>query len=67
MLPVATPPNAIVFASGHLSIGQMARAGLLLNIAAIFVITLIAYSALLMVFGVQPGVLPEAIRAAVSK
>ena len=67
MLPVATPPNAIVFASGHLGIGQMARAGLLLNIAAIFLITLIAYSALLMVFGVQPGVLPEAIRAAVSK
>jgi sodium-dependent dicarboxylate transporter 2/3/5 len=67
MLPVATPPNAIVFASGHVSIGQMARAGVLLNVAAIFAITLIAYSALLMVFGVQPGVLPEAIRAAVSK
>ena len=32
MLPVATPPNAIVFASGHVSIAQMARAGCLLNL-----------------------------------
>ena len=67
MLPVATPPNAIVFASGNLTIGQMARAGVLLNIIAIAVITMIAYSALLVVFGVQPGVLPEAISAAAGK
>ena len=64
MLPVATPPNAIVFASGQLSIAQMARAGILLNLVAIVVITLVAYSALLLVFGVEPGELPEAIRAA---
>ncbi|NIO43308.1 MAG: DASS family sodium-coupled anion symporter [Burkholderiales bacterium] len=64
MLPVATPPNAIVFASGHLSIAQMARAGVLLNLIAILMITMIAYTALLIVFGVQPGVLPEVIRAA---
>lgn len=67
MLPVATPPNAIVFASGHLSIAQMARAGVLLNLVAIVVITMIAYSALLVVFGVEPGVLPEAISAAAAK
>ena len=59
MLPVATPPNAIVYASGHLTIAQMARAGALLNIIAIAVITLVAYSALLVVFGVEPGVLPD--------
>ena len=64
MLPVATPPNAIVFASGQLSIAQMARAGILLNLVAIVVITIVAYSALLLVFGVEPGELPEAIRAA---
>ncbi len=39
MMPVATPPNAIVFASGHVSIRQMARAGLWLNLAAILLIT----------------------------
>jgi solute carrier family 13 (sodium-dependent dicarboxylate transporter), member 2/3/5 len=42
MLPVATPPNAIVFASGALTIPQMARAGLLLNLIASVSITLLA-------------------------
>ncbi len=40
MLPVATPPNAIVFASGRITIGQMARAGLGLNIVGIILITI---------------------------
>lgn len=35
MLPVATPPNAIVFSSGYVAIGQMARTGLVLNLLAI--------------------------------
>jgi sodium-dependent dicarboxylate transporter 2/3/5 len=40
MLPVATPPNAIVFSSGYLTIPQMSRAGILLNLTAIVVITI---------------------------
>lgn len=32
MLPVATPPNAIVYGSGYFSVGQMARAGFLMNL-----------------------------------
>jgi len=43
MLPVATPPNAIVFGSGRLSIPQMARAGLWLNLCGIFLITIVSY------------------------
>jgi len=35
MLPVATPPNAIVFGSGYITIPQMSRAGLFLNLCAI--------------------------------
>jgi sodium-dependent dicarboxylate transporter 2/3/5 len=43
MLPVATPPNAVVFASGFVSVSQMARAGLWLNVIATLVITTIVY------------------------
>jgi sodium-dependent dicarboxylate transporter 2/3/5 len=39
MLPAATPPNAIVFSSGHLRVSDMARAGFALNIVSIVVIT----------------------------
>jgi sodium-dependent dicarboxylate transporter 2/3/5 len=39
MLPVATPPNAIVFGSGYVTIPQMVRAGFLLNLIAIAIIT----------------------------
>ena len=40
MMPVATPPNAIIFASGKLKIVDMVKAGLVLNLAAIVLITL---------------------------
>ncbi|MGS2723466.1 SLC13 family permease [Porticoccus sp. GXU_MW_L64] len=43
MLPVATAPNAIVFATDRVTIPQMARAGVWINIAGIVVISLLAY------------------------
>jgi sodium-dependent dicarboxylate transporter 2/3/5 len=43
MLPVATPPNAIVFGSGRVTQPQMARAGFWLNLLAILPITALAW------------------------
>lgn len=40
MLPMATPPNAIVFASGKIKVSEMVRAGVVLNIVSIVVISL---------------------------
>lgn len=50
MLPVATPPNAIVFGSGLVSIPQMVRAGMWLNLLSIAVVTAFAVLLLPLVF-----------------
>ncbi|USE37100.1 DASS family sodium-coupled anion symporter [Endozoicomonas sp. SCSIO W0465] len=43
MLPVATPPNAIVYGSGMLPIRHMVRSGMVLNLAGIVIITLLCH------------------------
>lgn len=45
MMPVATPPNAIVYGSGHIRIGQMVKAGLVLNLIGILLVTGATYLA----------------------
>jgi sodium-dependent dicarboxylate transporter 2/3/5 len=51
MLPVATPPNAIVFGSGYLTIPDMVKAGFWLNIVSILVTIFFAWWLLPLVFG----------------
>ena len=43
MLPMGTPPNAIVFASGHIKLRQMAKAGFVMNMIAVILITLFCW------------------------
>lgn len=43
MLPVATPPNAVVFGSGYLRIPDMVRKGFIMNIVSIIILTLFVY------------------------
>lgn len=58
MLPVATPPNAIVFSTGYISIPKMAKTGLGLNFLGAFLITMIIYFLAIPVFGIVIGQLP---------
>ncbi|RKG29740.1 SLC13 family permease [Acinetobacter tianfuensis] len=43
MLPVATPPNAIVFGTGHIQQSEMMKVGFVLNVLCIFIISLFVY------------------------
>jgi sodium-dependent dicarboxylate transporter 2/3/5 len=46
MLPVATPPNAIVFGSGKITVSELARAGVVLNLIGVGVVSLYCYCVL---------------------
>ncbi|MEP4535372.1 MAG: SLC13 family permease [Cyclobacteriaceae bacterium] len=51
MLPVATPPNAVIFSSGKIRIGEMIRAGVWLNLISILIIFLFVWLVLPLIFG----------------
>ena len=52
MMPMGTPPNAIVFASGHIRMKEMLKAGLVMNIVSIILITLFCYFILPNIIGI---------------
>lgn len=58
MLPVATPPNAIVFGSSFINIRHMVKAGAVLNLVFLLLVTGLSYLLLPLVFGVEIGVVP---------
>ncbi|MFC6906580.1 SLC13 family permease [Halalkalicoccus tibetensis] len=58
MLPVATPPNAIVFGSGYITLPQMAKVGSGLNVIGIVIITLMALFWLPIAWGIDLTTLP---------
>jgi sodium-dependent dicarboxylate transporter 2/3/5 len=60
MLPVATPPNAVVFGSGYLRIIDMMRAGIWMNLISILLITLFTYYLLPVFWNIVPDAFPDA-------
>ncbi len=62
MLPVATPPNAVVFGSGYLRIPDMMRAGFMMNLISILLITAFAYFLLPYLWDINANEFPIAFR-----
>lgn len=58
MLPVATPPNAVVFGSGYLKIPDMVKAGFFMNVLSILLLTLIVFFLLPYLWEFIPDVYP---------
>ena len=59
MMPVATPPNSIVFGSNRITVGEMARTGIFLNLIGVLVIAVVVFTVGLVVFDIDPAVVPE--------
>ena len=59
MMPIATPPNAIVFASGKLRIRDMIKTGIIINLFAIVLITLITWFIGSAVFNIDASTMPQ--------
>ncbi|MEM6343657.1 MAG: DASS family sodium-coupled anion symporter [Bacteroidota bacterium] len=62
MLPVATPPNAVVFGSGYITVFDMARVGLRMNLISIALLTLIVFYLLPYIWGFDPLIFPKELK-----
>lgn len=59
MMPIATPPNAIVFSSGRIKMYEMVKAGILVNFVGVVIITGVFLTLGTMVFSIDSAVLPQ--------
>lgn len=62
MLPVATPPNAIVFGTGYIKMQQMIKAGFWMNVMSIILLTLFLYLLLPLAWGLDIFSFPESFK-----
>jgi sodium-dependent dicarboxylate transporter 2/3/5 len=58
MMPIATPPNAIVFASGRLKILDMVKTGIIINIITIILVTTVTYFWGMQLFSIDRSSMP---------
>jgi len=58
MLPVATPPNAIIFGSGKVSMGRMALSGIFLNLIGVLIITAVIFLLATPAFNIDLSAIP---------
>ena len=61
MLPVATPPNAVVFGTGYIKIKDMSQAGFILNIITVILVTVLIYYFIPIVWGIDFMNIPSSI------
>jgi sodium-dependent dicarboxylate transporter 2/3/5 len=59
MMPVATPPNAIIFGSGRIRIAEMAKVGLAINLIGIVIISLVFYFVGTAILGIDVATFPN--------
>jgi sodium-dependent dicarboxylate transporter 2/3/5 len=59
MLPVATPPNAIIFGTNRLTVKDMVKTGILLNMCGVIIATLVMYFWGTIVFNIDVNVFPD--------
>ena len=59
MLPVATPPNAIIFGSGHVPIVKMIKAGIILNLVGVVLIAIFIFTLALPIFDITIDQFPN--------
>lgn len=59
MLPVATPPNAIVFGTNKLKVADMMKTGIWLNFLGVALVTIAVYYFAVVVFGIDVSVMPD--------
>lgn len=67
MLPVATPPNAVIFGSGYIRIKDMAYAGLLLNLSGIVIIVLVVTYLMPVLWGIDLTSVPAELLTTIEK
>lgn len=63
MLPVATPPNAVVFGSGYLRIPDMVQKGIWMNLISILIVTLMVYFAIPWLWEIDLGSFPSNLKS----